>query len=437
MNKKRRKARNSKIRLCSAILLLLVSFGLLLYLFISERNDVAKTQSYVETETLTEDRETEIVETIQQNNKEEPITEEAKEAELEEENQRKISQLLTDMTVEEKVAQLFMITPEALTGYGTVTAASDVTRQALEKYPVGGIIFFAKNIVNPEQLTEMTGNLNRYSMGLSGVPMFLGIDEEGGKVSRIAGNENFDVQKISDMRVIGDTKDINQAYQAGSFIGNYLNQYGLNVDFAPVADVLTNEENVLLKNRSFGTDAKLVSDMNREYVRGLNENSVYGCLKHFPGHGGTAGDTHAGYAYTERTLEEMQKEELVPFQQGIDNGINFIMVSHISAEKLTGDSIPASLSYGITTELLREKMGYDGIVITDAMNMGAVADSYGSAAGAVKAILAGADIVLMPVDFLSAYQGVIEAVADGTISEERLNCSVERILKVKVEMQNP
>lgn len=435
MNKKR-KARNHQIRWGSAILLLLVSFSLLLFLFISERNDAEKTQSYVVAEAVTEHKGSEIVELTQQNDTEEIVTEEeVKGALVEEAKQREILQLLTEMTVEEKVAQLFMITPEALTGYGTVTAASDVTRQALEQYPVGGIIFFAKNIVNPEQLTEMTGNLNRYAMELSGIPIFLGIDEEGGKVSRIAGNENFNVQKISDMRVIGDTKDINQAYLAGSSIGNYLNQYGLNVDFAPVADVLTNEENVLLKNRSFGTDAKLVSDMNREYVRGLNENSVYGCLKHFPGHGGTAGDTHAGYAYTERTLEEMQKEELLPFQQGIENGINFIMISHISAENLTGDTTPASLSYAITTELLRENMGYDGIVITDAMNMGAVADSYSSAAGAVKAILAGADIVLMPVDFPSAYQGIMDAVADGTISEERLNCSVERILKVKLEMR--
>lgn len=347
----------------------------------------------------------------------------------------KVEQKIAEMTVEEKVAQLFMITPEALTGYSTVTAASSVTQEALREYPVGGVILFSQNIVNPQQVTEMTGNLQKYAIETSGMPMFLGIDEEGGKVARIAGNANFDVKKVPNMREIGESGDRDQAYEAGQVIGDYLNTYGFNVDFAPVADVLTNSENQLLQARSFGTDAALVSEMNQAFIKGLNENEVYGCLKHFPGHGGTSGDTHAGYAYTDRTLEEIKAEELVPFQEGIDNGISFVMVAHIAATNITGNEIPASLSREIITELLREQMGYDGIVITDAMNMRAIVDEYSSASAAVKAILAGADIVLMPQDFKSAYQGVLDAYASGTISEERINESLRRIITVKLEME--
>lgn len=349
--------------------------------------------------------------------------------------QEKIEQKIAAMTTEEKVAQLFMITPEALTGYSTVTAASDVSRQALQQYPVGGLILFSKNIVDPAQLSEMTGNLQKYAAEISEVPLFLGIDEEGGQVARIAGNSNFDVPKIGDMREIGNSGDTEKAHEAGTAIGKYLSSYGLNLDFAPVADVLTNPSNPILQRRSFGEDAQMVSVMNQAFIEGLHENKVYGCLKHFPGHGGTGGDTHEGYAYTERTREEIEQTELLPFREGIEDGISFIMVSHIGVESITGDNTPASLSKAVITDLLRKEMGYEGIVITDAMNMGAITQDYNSATAAVKAISAGADVVLMPVDFQSAYKGVLDAVASGEISRERLDESLRRILKVKYSME--
>lgn len=347
--------------------------------------------------------------------------------------EERIDAKMAQMTLEERVLQMFMITPEALTGYGTVTAAGDVTYQSLQKYPVGGIILFAQNVIDPDQLGTMNGNLQNYSEEITGLPMFISVDEEGGKVARIAKNSNFSVETFSDMRSIGDSGDTTKAYEVGNTIGAYLNQYGFNLDFAPDADVLTNPDNQVIGTRSFGTDPYVVSEMTQSVVKGLEDNQVYACLKHFPGHGATSGDTHAGYAYTDKTMDELMQSELVPFSNGIQNGVHFIMVSHIAAPQVTGDNLPASLSSYMIQTVLREQMGYDGIVITDAMNMGAISDSYGSADAAVRAVNAGADIVLMPKDFVSAYQGVLNAVENGTISTDRIDESVRRILRLKMQ----
>lgn len=347
--------------------------------------------------------------------------------------EERIDAKMAQMTLEERVLQMFMITPEALTGYGTVTAAGDVTYQSLQKYPVGGIILFAQNVIDPDQLGTMNGNLQNYSEEITGLPMFISVDEEGGKVARIAKNSNFSVETFSDMRSIGDSGDTAKAYEVGNTIGAYLNQYGFNLDFAPDADVLTNPDNQVIGTRSFGTDPYVVSEMTQSVVKGLEDNQVYACLKHFPGHGATSGDTHAGYAYTDKTLDELMQSELVPFSNGIQNGVHFIMVSHIAAPQVTGDNLPASLSPYMIQNVLREQMGYDGIVITDAMNMGAISDSYGSTDAAVRAVNAGADIVLMPKDFVSAYQGVLNAVENGTISTDRIDESVRRILRLKMQ----
>ena len=348
--------------------------------------------------------------------------------------EREVMERLSEMTLEEKVAQMFMITPEALTGYSQVTAAGDVTYQALKEYPVGGIIYFASNIIEPKQLKEMTQNMQEYAVEISGIPMFLGIDEEGGMVTRIARNNAFEVERFPNMWEIGKSGDLEYAYYVGETIGAYLKDSGLNVDFAPDADVLTNSGNKVIGERAFSDDAVLTAEMSVKVMQGLEAQSVYACMKHFPGHGGTVGDTHQGYAYTERTIEELRQEELVPFQYGIENGISFIMVSHIALPNVIGDETPASTSKHIVTDILRDEMGYEGIVITDAMNMGAVTTCYNSADGAVAAVLAGVDIVLMPSNFKAAYQGVIDAVANGEIQEERIDESVKRILRVKIEM---
>lgn len=342
-------------------------------------------------------------------------------------------QLMAMMTLEEKVLQLFIITPEALTGVSQVTAAGESTKAAIGEYPVGGLVYFKENLQMPEQTKEMLGNIKKYSLDRIGVPVFTSVDEEGGSVSRVMQNPEFGIEQIPDMRIIGDSKDTSKAYDTGAFIGGYLSELGFNLDYAPVADVLTNPGNTVVARRSFGTDGSLTAQFVCEEVKGMQEKGVIASLKHFPGHGGTEGDTHDGYAYTSRTLEQLMKDEFVPFKAGIDLGVDFIMVAHIAAPNVTGDKTPASLSKKMVSEILRDQLGYQNIIITDAMNMGAITQEYESGEAAVKALEAGVDMILMPVDFKSAYQDVLEAVGSGVLTEERINQSVYRILKVKFE----
>ena len=349
--------------------------------------------------------------------------------------QQQIDGYLEEMTLEEKVAQLFIIQPEAILDVGTAVAAGDATREAIDKYPVGGFIYFGENLQSKEQTQEMLRNVQAYSTERTGFPAFLSVDEEGGTVARVAGTGNFDVPDIGDMADIGAAGDVDAAKQVGEDIGSYLAELGFNLDFAPVADVLSNPENTVVRKRSFGSDPELVSDMAIAVSDGLEEKGLLSAYKHFPGHGATSADTHKGYAYTDKTLEELEACELIPFQRCIAAGAKCIMAAHISVPNVTGDDTPTSLSKTMVTDILREKMGYTGLVVTDAMNMGAITEEYTSAEAAVKALQAGVDVVLMPENYQQAYQGVLDAVADGTLTEERIDESVTRILTVKLNMQ--
>ena len=346
----------------------------------------------------------------------------------------KVQQIVDSMSLEEKVAQLFLVQPEAIVDIGTATAAGDATKQAINKTPIGGFVYFSDNLQSEQQVQDMLRNVQKYSEDRIGLPAFLSVDEEGGTVARVASTGRFDVTDVGDMAKIGASGDVQQARQAGETIGSYLSELGFNLDFAPDADVLTNPDNTVVKKRSFGNDPRVVSDMSLAVAQGLAQHQVYSVYKHFPGHGATAGDTHQGYAYTDKTLDELKQSELIPFENAIQNNAAFIMAAHISAPRVTGDDTPASLSKTMITDILRGQMGYDGIVVTDAMNMGAVTEQYTSAQAAVKALQAGADLVLMPEDFQEAYQGVLDAVKDGTLTEQRINESVTRIVKVKVHM---
>lgn len=359
------------------------------------------------------------------------------------------------MTLEEKVAQLFVVVPEALVNAAgepaveQVTAAGERTKEALQEYPVGGLIYMGNNLISAEQTSSMLRDVQEFSMDISGLPLFLCVDEEGGTVARISGKEGFDIPAIVDMAEIGKMQDAGTAkgnlgetagetayktaYETGVQIGAYLSALGFNLDFAPVADVWSNPENTVVKRRSFGSDAAIVSNLALALSDGLTSQGVYSTFKHFPGHGATAGDTHEGYAYTSKTLEELRACELVPFQAAVDAGADFIMAGHISLPEILGDSTPASLSSEMMTGVLREEMGYDGIIVTDALNMGAVVQHYTSAEAAVKALQAGADLLLMPENFEEAYQGVLAAAEEGRISQERIDASVRRILEVKLK----
>lgn len=374
-------------------------------------------------------------EEIKPEEQEEEKTEPQEEVLTEEEKlQNRINEIISGMTLEEKAVQLFMITPEALTGMDPVTAAGETTRKALEEYPVGGIIYFRKNLVNPEQVRTMTANIQTYAMERTGLPLLLSVDEEGGSVTRFGNNPGFDFDASADMKAIGESGDPQQAYELGERLGSFLYDLGINMDNAPDADVLSNPQNTVVRDRSFGSDCEVVSEMALAELRGLESQGVIGLLKHFPGHGATAGDTHEGYAYTDASLEEMKANELVPFADGIEAGVDVIMVGHISCPQVTGDDLPASLSEKMTTQILRQEMGYDGFLITDAMNMGAVSENYSSSEAAVAAIRAGIDMILMPQDFQQAYEGILNAVESGELTEERIDESLRRITALKLKI---
>lgn len=351
--------------------------------------------------------------------------------------QEKVTEYLDKMTMEEKAAQLFIVLPEALMeGVSNVTAAGTATQEAINQIPVGGFIYMENNLQSSQQVTAMLENVQKFSKERIGLPMFLCVDEEGGAVARIGGTGKFDVPAALSMAEIGQRKNADEAYEIGETIGGYLSNLGFNVDFAPVADVWTNPENQVVKKRAFGSDANVVSYMANATAKGLMSQGILSCLKHFPGHGNTTADTHAGYAYTDKTKEELYECELTPFLEGIKNDVPLIMVGHISLPNVTGDDTPASLSPVIMQELLRKEMGYEGIIITDAFNMGAIANQYSSGEAAVKALQAGADILLMPKDFQSAYEEVVLAMNDGRLSVERIDESLKRILTKKIELDS-
>ena len=328
------------------------------------------------------------------------------------------------MPLEDKVAGLFIVTPETITGVGTAVQAGDGTRQALSEHPVGGLVYFKKNIQSEDQLRQMLTNTASYAE----YPLFLAVDEEGGQVARV-GSSGIG-PKVDGAGDIGATGDAGNAYQAGVSIGSTLAGLGFNLDFAPVAD-LANVEGSVMEGRSYGSEAGSVSGFVASMTSGLRDQGVAACLKHFPGIGSSTKDTHEGMASTDRTAEQFRAEEFAVFAAGINAGAEMVMVSHMAAPSLTGNNEPCIFSEELVTGVLREELAFDGVIITDAMNMAAISDYYGADEAAVMAVLAGCDMLLMPEDYEKAYNGILAAIQEGHISEERINDSLRRIYRIK------
>ena len=355
---------------------------------------------------------------------------------------------LQKMTLREKVGQLFYVRPECLDttihfnkSGGIDVSSDDITKIKLqtvnktmkgvnEKYPVGGIILYAHNIEDEAQLAAFIPQLR----ALKGSPL-LCIDEEGGRVARIANNGNFAVEKFESMAAIGATGDAQNAYHCGNTIGTYLRRYGFDIDFAPVADVNTNPENIVIGARAFSDDPQVAAPMVTNYLQGLKDAGIVGCIKHFPGHGDTKADSHYGYAQSLKTWDEMLNCELITFKAGIQWGTQLIMTAHIGTPNVTGSEVPATMSSFILQDKLRGELGYQNIIITDAMEMGAITQQYNNAEAAVGTLQAGADIVLGPQNFVKAFDAVVKAVEDGVLTEQRIDQSVRRILRLKNQIR--
>lgn len=345
---------------------------------------------------------------------------------LEERQARYVDDLMSEMSLEDMVSQLFILQFDGDDGVSFTEASDELTAFVKDKN-VGGYVLLANHITTRRQTRDM---LNAVREASTYAP-FIAIDEEGGTVSRLAsaGIDGYVRQPAAGS--LGT--DTDAAYAVGTTIGGVLRDIGVNVDFAPVADVLTNPNNIVIGSRSYGSDPQLVGDMVSAMQRGLHDKGILTAPKHFPGHGGTAGDSHEGYVSIGADAAQLAAVEYVPFIRAIEEGAQFIMIGHITAPNADNSGLPASLSPYFLKDVLRGQLGYDGILISDAMNMGAIVEQYSPQEAAVMAIEAGMDIILMPEDYQAAANGVLAAVERGDLSEERIDESVRRILYTKVK----
>lgn len=345
-----------------------------------------------------------------------------------------------DLTLEEKVGQLFLVRPDALDPARTpqqiedpdaagATALTDAMRATLARIPVGGVVLFGKNIADAGQLAAFTADLQAAGR----VPLLLAVDEEGGAVARLANSGALDLPRYESAAAVGaeGPEAVRTMYRT---IGGYLRDFGFALDFAPVADVNTNPDNPVIGSRAFSADPQTAAACVRAAVEGLGEAGVLACLKHFPGHGDTAQDSHEEAAVTEKTLAALRSGEWAPFAAGIAAGAPLVMVGHITAPNALppaeSDRL-AGFSATVLNDWLRGELGFEGLVVTDSLAMGAVIRRYSSGEAALAALQAGADLLLMPADLEGAYTAVVQAVESGRWPESELDARVERILAAK------
>lgn len=359
-----------------------------------------------------------------------------------------VKAIVEGMSVEQKVGQMLM--PDfrnwqkqgesKATGF---TEMNDEVGSIIQKYHLGGVILFAENVVGTEQTVRLIDGLQNASPEL---PLFITIDQEGGIVTRLQTGTN-----LPGNMALGATRSEKYAYQTGEIIGEELSSLGVNVNFGPSLDVNNNPDNPVIGVRSYSSNPELVSKLGIQTIKGLQRTNIAATAKHFPGHGDTATDSHYGLPLVTHDKDRLQAVELLPFQNAIDEGVDMIMTAHVQfpafddttyISKKDGQEIlvPATLSKKVLTGLLREDMGFEGVIVTDALNMKAISDNFGQEEAVVLALKSGVDIALMPAqvnslemekNLASVYNAVLEAIESGDLPMEQVNASVERILKLK------
>lgn len=335
------------------------------------------------------------------------------------EEKEPIDDKINSMTLDEKIGQMI------ITGFNGSEYNDDMDR-LINEYKVGGVILFARNIEDSNQMIDLTRALQENNNNL---PLFISIDEEGGRVSRLPD----DVEKFPSAFTIGLINDQQTAYENGKEIGYTLKRLGINLDYAPVLDIYSNENNTVIGDRAFSTEESIVSTMGIATMEGIEDSDIIPVVKHFPGHGDTEVDSHYGLPIVYKTLEELRNFEFIPFVKAIESGCDVIMVSHIILNEV--DSInPASLSKIVISDLLRKDLEFDKVVITDDMSMGAITSIMSIEEACIKSIEAGCDILLLG----NAYEEIEQVINsiklklyNGEISEEQINKSVKRILELK------
>ena len=334
---------------------------------------------------------------------------------------------LAAMTVEEKVGQL-------LIGGFEGTEIGDQATRLVQEYQVGGLILYGRNIAGAGQLVTLTNGLK--ALNGDGIPLFLSIDQEGGGVDRMPP----EVRRTPGAYCVGQTGSVPAAQSYGDVLAAECAAFGLNLDFAPVLDVWSNPGNTVIGQRAFSADARTVAGLGPAAARRMMDQGIIPAVKHFPGHGDTAVDSHVGLPVVDKSPEELEETELIPFRAaiqsaGTDGQVPAVMVAHILLTQLDPER-PASLSPAVVTGLLRDELGFAGAVLTDDLTMGAVTQSYGLGEAAVLAVEAGCDILLVchgPDSVPAVRTALLEAEASGRITAERLDESVYRILRLKTE----
>jgi len=336
-----------------------------------------------------------------------------------------IAGYIENMTLEEKVAGLFWVTPEQLLGGGYVTSAGSKVSDAVSEYPVGGFLFTESNMSDADQFLELVSNIRaccRYET-------FMAVSDEGGASSPFVKKGLVEEVTLSQPE-IGESGGVAEAYSSGISYGTRLRAFGLNVNFAPMTDVTTLSSSGTAK-RSFGDDLEDVTGLSKNQMQGMVDQAIYPVAKYFPGYGDVSSDGIRGRVASSRTMDDLKENECKVYEELIDSGIQMIMVSHVSMPKVDEADVPSCFSSVIVNDLLRNEMGFEGIILSDYMNKSAISKRYKQNTVAVQAIQAGCDMVVAPSNFKQQYQSLLDAVNAGTITEERIEESLYRIYRVK------
>lgn len=331
----------------------------------------------------------------------------------------KIDKIMSGMSIDEKISQMLIIQYDS-------SYVDDNLKNVLKSTPPGGFILMKDNITTFDETRKFVSDLNENSK----IPLIISIDEEGGSVQRLKYLTDVIPTDIPFMYDIGLTGNYDISYNVGKVLAEEVKTVGVNVDFAPVIDVYSNINNQVIGKRSFSSDVRVVSDMGYYLAKGLEDNGVIATYKHFPGHGDTDVDSHVSLPVINKNIDELNSLEFIPFKNAIKNGAKMIMIGHIALPLVTGNNEPATLSKKII-DILKNDLNYKGIIITDALNMGALTNIYSSSDIYIKAIEAGNDLLLIPVDGIEAINFI-----KGNVSEERINESVKKILRFKFKYLN-
>ena len=342
-----------------------------------------------------------------------------KEPTEEEKLKKKVEDKISQMSLKEKIGQMIIISYEK--------EYTNELDNILKVVKPGGFIVFPQNISTYDGTVEYISKVK----STADIPMIISIDQEGGRVQRIKNMSDVNVQTIPAMLELGKTNDTTLSYDVGAVLAKEIAAFGINTDFAPTLDIFSNPNNTVIGNRAFGTDSQTVINMALPFANGMESQGIIPTFKHFPGHGDTTSDSHVELPVVTKTKEELYQNELLTFKAAIESNAQMIMTAHIALPNVTGDYTPATLSKVIVNDILRGELGFRGVVITDAINMKALRDNYTLEEICNYSINAGVDIILMPLDPIEASNTIENLVNNGTISEERIDESVNRILTLK------